>query len=1033
MSPFKFACFMLTMLLASGSNLWAQAKAAPHEELAGWMLGQLAAKKGLALDLGCGDARLAIALARQSELIIECVDADPDVVAKAKKTIDLAGMYGTRVTAASAEWTRLEYPSYSANLIVCGDEFVQGLQGRNLRELFRVLSPNGIAIVGQSAGTVGQKLKRQELEKWLRDANITSYTILEERGVWARITQPRQVGWDEWTHRSHDPSNTFGSNDTLAGPHFKTQWISDFRPGLSSAAVAAAGGRIITASLSYDKFPDTTPHIQALDAFTGVELWAKVGQKELPIDRPPTLYSNRESCSDMALVGDRLYLLGGKFCHVIDVRDGKMEKSLPIPAEAEPTEKDAWLYMAVVGDLIYGSVGKAPGVKVDWNSMHYRGVSKALFALDRTTGKLRWIQRVPATICSLCLGDGKFFYCDDQLKLHALDAVTGKKLWSQPLPYREGTEIAGCTFNRDKVFLLYNQPLANKKASGPAALLTAGHNLRELAAFSVKDGKHLFECEFGTKVAGVSFAGGFIFGSGQHGGEGVAVVDVETGKLKWKSREPLKCTPSLATLNCFLTQRSACPAIFDLKFLQSANLSEKTTRTSFTGYRPSCSYPGVPANGMVYLQAEGCACASPLRGNIALIPGQPAELDVSNQLTKGSAFAEEIAEEGGPAWATWRADHLRSGQSKELAPEKLDLLWNVQFPGRLTSMSAGQGLVLFGSSDRKVYALDASTGKQAWQHIGAGRVQAAPFLWKGRLYCTDDDGWAYCLRADSGAVVWHFRAALGAERIVGYGGFMSRWPARTGVLVHDDVAYFAAGLFPDEGTVVYAVDPRTGEKRWQKDFNTQNKGGRTAGFVPDGALALAHNRLYIPSGSGIPWQIELDSPERKASFTGGYHVRGHHIMVADKDLLAVTPGLQFVHHVHYKGDDEKDRLPVVTPESIYLLNHPSKSSRYLAAGKREEFNLVQNRLAFLVPNKSTTAAKAIRWQSWKDEPMSVSILAGTTIFSGGPKKIYATRSEDGKELWSATVPSPVADLAVNAGRLFVLCESGTILCFGKAR
>ena len=54
----------------------------------------------------------------------------------------------------------------------------------------------------------------------------------------------------------------------------------------SGAGRTAAGGRIILASLSYDKFPETTPHIQALDAFTGVELWAKVGKKELPIERP---------------------------------------------------------------------------------------------------------------------------------------------------------------------------------------------------------------------------------------------------------------------------------------------------------------------------------------------------------------------------------------------------------------------------------------------------------------------------------------------------------------------------------------------------------------------------------------------------------------------------------------------------------------------------------------------------------------------------------------------------------------------------
>src|SRR2546427_655769 len=81
-------------------------------------------------------------------------------------------------------------------LVICGDEFLKGKRGRDFKELYRVLSPNGIAWLGQSAATAkaGTPLTRKQLEDWLREAEITTYTIVEEHGIWAKVTRPRQPG-----------------------------------------------------------------------------------------------------------------------------------------------------------------------------------------------------------------------------------------------------------------------------------------------------------------------------------------------------------------------------------------------------------------------------------------------------------------------------------------------------------------------------------------------------------------------------------------------------------------------------------------------------------------------------------------------------------------------------------------------------------------------------------------------------------------------------------------------------------------------
>jgi SAM-dependent methyltransferase len=292
-------------------------------DLARLIASNLKHSQGLALDVAGGDPRLAAALAGCTGLTVRCVDPSADVVARLRQQIDGTGLYGTRLTASQEDLEGLNFPSYSANLVIGGERLIGPGQEKALRELHRVLSPNGIAWVGQCAAEGGIRFSRAELEARLRAAQINTYEVIEQHGLWAKITRPREACWDEWTHRAHDPANSFGSNDTLSGTQFKPQWISDYRPGLSSAAVAVAGGRVVLASLSYASAPQTTPHIQVLDAYTGTELWARVGQQQLPIDRPPGTYSNRESCSDIAVVGDELYLLGSRFCHEFDLTSGK--------------------------------------------------------------------------------------------------------------------------------------------------------------------------------------------------------------------------------------------------------------------------------------------------------------------------------------------------------------------------------------------------------------------------------------------------------------------------------------------------------------------------------------------------------------------------------------------------------------------------------------------------------------------------------------------------------------------------------------
>jgi cyclopropane fatty-acyl-phospholipid synthase-like methyltransferase len=82
------------------------------------ILKQTGVKKGFCLVLGGGDGKLALELAKQSELIVFGVDADAAKVAAGREWLLQSGLYGPRVTLDHIDLSLIPYSSYFANLIV---------------------------------------------------------------------------------------------------------------------------------------------------------------------------------------------------------------------------------------------------------------------------------------------------------------------------------------------------------------------------------------------------------------------------------------------------------------------------------------------------------------------------------------------------------------------------------------------------------------------------------------------------------------------------------------------------------------------------------------------------------------------------------------------------------------------------------------------------------------------------------------------------------------------------------------------------
>ncbi|MBI3828667.1 MAG: PQQ-binding-like beta-propeller repeat protein [Planctomycetes bacterium] len=1028
----KLVGIAIILALAEAAGGAEKAPPAQAAELAAFIKTKLKFPRGLGLDIGCGDGALALALAQQTDFRIDALEPDAALAAKARQAVREARLED-RVRVVEEPFAPLEYPSQTASLVICGDGFGKGLRGRSLKEIFRVLSPNGVALLGQAepAPEGAEPLTRAKLEGWLRAEGLERFEIVETHGVWACVTKPTAAEWDEWPQRGHDAANSWSSRDTLKGAAFTPRWWTDCRPATSSAAVLLASGRLVLVGLAYKNAPEQTPFIQVLDAFSGVELWSKTGVKELPLDRAPGVYSNRENCCDSLVLGSKLYVLAGAECHVFALDTGKSLAVWKLPAEAKPGATDVWLHLAADGGTLFAASGASPNDKVDWNTMMYRGEAGAVFALDPDSGKVRWAKPEPFSTASLAISERTVFFVDKQGALTGLDAASGAVRWSSPADLPEGAVLARLAVYSGKVWMLYNRP--NKKATSIPALLTIGQNTRELAAYSATDGKRLFAPDLGGGIAGFTFSGGTLLGASQHA-DGTAAADAATGKLLWRIGGNLKCTPSLATPN-YLVQRGGglSPTIMDLS--TAVGDKPKPQIFAFSGFRPSCSFPAMPGYGMFFVQAEGCRCVSPMRGLAALATGPAAPNTPEARLIKGPAFDRALNKEetAVSSWAGWRADAARSGHTSEQPVLPLKESWRSE--GCTAPLALGGGALFGVFRGHDLQALDPASGKLRWTVGVAGRVEVAPYFAQGRVYVSDNDGWARALAAADGTEAWRFHAALGKERIVAYERYQSRWPSRCGVVVRDGTAYFAAGLFPSEKAAVYAIDAATGESRWSQTY--AGAAGFKNGFVFAGPLALGSKQLFVPSGDGWATRVALEDPAHPAAMLPG--VRGGAVAAIGDVPVGAAEELRVAWHVMWFAQPS-ETLPVVEGETVYRAPTAGGvlAERWIPPVAKGVGRLGETgKPAANDPDADPAASKEAKpapkpetlWKTGPGERVTALIHAGHLVFAGSKDKVIALQTSDGKELWSADLPGAAADLAFKDGRLFVVTASGQLLCF----
>ena len=180
---------------------------------------------------------------------------------------------------------------------------------------------------------------------------------------------------------------------------------------------------------------------------------------------------------------------------------------------------------------------------------------------------------------------------------------------------------------------------------------------------------------------------------------------------------------------------------------------------------------------------------------------------------------------------------------------------------------AGGNLYFASNVDDSVRCLDVQTGEVRWTFTVGGPVRIAPSFAEGHIYFGADDGFAYCISADDGKLIWKFSpsAEQPEMKVLNNGRLISFFPCRTGVLVEGDTAYFGCSMLPWKSSWLCAVDAATGKPEGEGRYVVQLEG-----MTLEGPLVAGGDLLYAPQGREAPLQFQRDDGKHLGTLKDGF-------------------------------------------------------------------------------------------------------------------------------------------------------------------
>jgi outer membrane protein assembly factor BamB len=546
---------------------------------------------GYCVDLGCGDGSLAYELAKRSDLFIVAIDDDPTNVATARRKLDAAGLYGSRVTVHEAELADTHLPKYFANLVVSKRSIAEGQDVVDQTEALRLQRPFG---------------------------GVACFGTPDSLGV---ANRGALDGAGEWTHLYSNPANTLCSADTIKGP-LTAVWFRDVDLNLPQRHGRGPSPLFHQGQL----FAEGIDELISVDAYNGRPIWRFEQKGILDAYNADHLAGTAITGSNICIAGDSVFLRNGASCFRIATATGEVKATFntPIHPDGKPA---VWGYLACEDGILFGSTANEKHIvrhayiRADDHMQRQFSESTSLFAYDVATGKLLWQFAAKESIRhnAIAIGAGRVHFIDRSLavddllsraparrgeppktpvaghptgELITLDAKRGDRLWNEQKDIF-GTALA---FSQPHdVLLMFYQPTSFRLPSEVGG---------RIAAFQASAGYKKWEQKVNYRTRPLINDDTIIAHP--------SALDLVSGEAKpFNAPKSYGCGQLSGSKN-LLMFRSGTLGYYDF--------TRKAGTENYGGIRPGCWINALPVGGLVLVPdaSAGCSCSYQNRSWVAL-------------------------------------------------------------------------------------------------------------------------------------------------------------------------------------------------------------------------------------------------------------------------------------------------------------------------------------------------------------------------------------------------------------------------------
>ena len=368
-------------------------------------------------------------------------------------------------------------------------------------------------------------------------------------------------------------------------------------------------------------------------------------------------------------------------------------------------------------------------------------------------------------------------------------------------------------------------------------------------------------------------------------------------------------------------------------------------------------------------------------------------------------------------WPMWRHDPGRTAATTQKMPADVHLLWSrelpplrpafkearLQFDRSYEPVVAGKTLIVGSSREDCIIAFDTDTGAERWRALANGPVRFAPVIAGDLVLFGADDGVMRCVKLADGSQVWSKSAVPSKRMLLGNQRLISVWPVRGGPVVKDGRVYFAAGVWPMEGTFVFCWDAATGDPIWCNDrcsylYGTHPHATEAmGGLAPQGYLLIDGDDLVVPCSTAYPARLDMKTGAIKefelpsaGRYTGGWFAS----TPAEEEAAKLKRrGLLFDEAVSAKRHEDKPRAEGLA--GIQRTLHSAEKEVPFDTFTNAHSVILADNKCFVVTNEGVLSAYGVgsgETKRWKREIVIEKAdedLAKAAIKAAGTDRGYA--------------------------------------------